>query len=615
MPPPRHTRRRPPLQPSSANETVLFAVQPPFYAGHPKSRRARHTYTNLRPTSTRKRSRPSGASSSTRLCEYLRTLDVAPKARIRLHYFVHVPKTGGAALKLALLNSPAAVPSCSTVQSVLLRARGHNEYVRVVSVGHNGVQAIDPRVPTFCVLRDPYERMRSAFRYVMEGGKHAAVWEMPQKHTMEAWKRAGIRSVADLLDTAARRKTTMAHVHFRPMTEFVTDANGALAVDKVFFQDALDAQVVGNYLGIAPFEMPIKNQSERPYTLTAADRACIATHYAEDVALYKAARAAHGGGVPSGGVPSGGHSRRRRRSHAAPFWWTPPPPPIQRTLYLKPPHVTHFWHFMMGEFLPVVAAYCACRPRPRVVHVYKTDVASPFNAFYEELNEGDDRRFVVSATHHAPVGTYHRLPANRNGWDWRHRPRDVAPLLKAVRFLRTWALGATQAPSAAPTVCVQLRTNTKALTQYYADLDTNLVRRKKYGAERRCVTNLPAVVDALRAAGKVTVRAVTDDGLTLREQIRQYADAQVLVLGHGAGMVHALWMRAPVTIVELINQQKVGVMDGAVQGCRRLVKLLSTKRHPAKLRRIVVEDTHADVDVKAVVTKVHAAMETKGRRP
>lgn len=599
-------------------ESILFTAQPPFTPRHPKTRRARHLYANLKRSNRRQRSSRSTTTPPT-LCEYLRTLDVAPKARIRLHYFVHVPKTGGAALKLALLNSPAAVPNCSTVQSVLLRARGHHQYVRVVSVGHNGVQAIDPRVPTFCVLRDPYERIRSAFRYVMEGGKHAAVWKMPQKHTMEAWKRAGIRSVTDLFATAARRKTTMAHVHFRPMTEFVTDADGVLAVDKVFFQDALDAQVVGNYLGIAPFEMPVKNQSERPYTLTAADRACIASHYAEDVALYKAARAAHGGGVPSGG-----HSGRRRHSHAAPNWWLPPPPPIEQALYLEPPHVTHFWHFMMGEFLPIVAAYCACRPRPRVVHVYKTDVASPFNAFYEELHEVSDRRFVVSATRHAPVGTYHRLPANRNGWDWRHRPRDVAPLLKAVRFLRTWALGAPRAPSAAPsrrrtsssppTVCVQLRTNTKALTQYYADLDTKLVRRKQYGAERRCVTNLPAVVDALRAAGKVGVRAVTDDGLTLREQIRQYANAQVLVLGHGAGMVHALWMRAPVTIVELINQQKVGVMDGAVQGCRRLVKLLSTKRHPAKLRRIVVEDTHADVDVEKVVNVVHQAVHRRRSR-
>ena len=110
------------------------------------------------------------------------------------------------------------------------------------------------------------------------------------------------------------------------------------------------------------------------------------------------------------------------------------------------------------------------------------------------------------------------------------------------------------------------------------------------------------------------MRAVADDGLTLREQIRQYADAQVLVLGHGAGRVHALWRRAPVTIVELINQQKVGVMDGAVQGCRRLVKLLSNKRHLARLRRIVVEDTHADVDVGKVLNVVHQAVHRRRSR-
>ena len=32
------------------------------------------------------------------------------------------------------------------------------------------------------------------------------------------------------------------------------------------------------------------------------------------------------------------------------------------------------------------------------------------------------------------------------------------------------------------------------------------------------------------------------DGLPLRKQAAQYAQARVLVLGHGAGMVHALWM-------------------------------------------------------------------------
>lgn len=40
------------------------------------------------------------------------------------------------------------------------------------------------------------------------------------------------------------------------------------------------------------------------------------------------------------------------------------------------------------------------------------------------------------------------------------------------------------------------------------------------------------------------VRIVSgSDGLPMHEQVKQYLGASVLVLGHGAGMVHTLWMR------------------------------------------------------------------------
>ena len=611
-------------------ETVLFTALPPFAPGHPKSRRARHVYTNLK-RATRRRSSTSASRRQQRpctLCEYTRTLDVPAKARVRLVYFVHVPKTGGAALKLALHASAAAVPSCSTVQSVLLRGRRRHQYTRVVSVGHNGVRDVDPRVPTFCILRDPYERIRSAFRYVMEGGKHAAVWTMPQKHTMDKWTTRGITTVADLFATPAQRTETLAHPHFRPMTTFVTDTTGALAVDKVFFQDALDPRAIAAYLGIAPFALPVKNQSGRPYTLTSADRACVAKHYAEDIALYEAAHiklyeAAHkasGGGGDTARQPSRPPSSASSRSRRAPAHWTPPPPlPTgATTLYIRPPLVTHFWHFMMGEFLPVVASYLACRPRPRVVHVYKADVASPLNAFYRELST-EGRKFVVSATRDVPHSMYHRLPNTHNGWDWYHRQQDVAPLLQTVHFLRTWALAEdTRTPTrrtrSPVQVRVQLRKNTTVLNTHYANLHTRRERRKHYGADRRCVTNLDAVAAALRKAlpaDRATVRTVADDGISLREQIRQYADAQVLVLGHGAGMVHALWMRAPVTLVEIIDRHKLADRNGAVQGCKRLVRILTTKRQRARLHRVVVDDAHAAVDVGAVVAHVTRAVDRR----
>ena len=41
------------------------------------------------------------------------------------------------------------------------------------------------------------------------------------------------------------------------------------------------------------------------------------------------------------------------------------------------------------------------------------------------------------------------------------------------------------------------------------------------------------------------------DGLSLREQIRMHHDLEVFVWGHGAGMVHMLWMRPSGLAIEI----------------------------------------------------------------
>ena len=283
----------------------------------------------------------------------------------------------------------------------------------------------------------------------------------------------------------------------------------------------------------------------------------------------------------------------------------------------------------MGELLPTISAYLRQpTPRPRTtIHLHKSvdALACPFNSFYSEL-ETPRLRFVLSETK-VLGASYEVLPTNRNGWDWRHTRQDVPHILAAVRYLRNWALSCnsrTHVRSLSASnrrsvrVVVQQRVNQQELTQYYANLNTRLPKRKLYGAERRCVTNLDAVVRSLRssfsAESRVTVDVATDDGKTLREQIRQYAEANMLVLGHGAGMVHALWMRAPVTIVEIINRQKEVIKDGAVQGCKRLVSILSTRSHPSHLQRVRVKATHADVDVDAVVNAVKQSVEHRRSR-
>ena len=274
-------------------------------------------------------------------------------------------------------------------------------------------------------------------------------------------------------------------------------------------------------------------------------------------------------------------------------------------LYLDSPNDTHFWHFMMGELLPTISAYLR-QPTPRphtTIHLHKSvdALACPFNTFYTEL-ETPRLRFVLSETK-AP-GASQRGASYEPKWVGlaTHAPRRTphpgggalpAELGSVIQV--AFVERCTSLKSSVVRVVVQKRVNQQELTQFYANLNTPLFRqpkRKQCGAERRCVTNLDAVVRSLRSSfsseSRVTVDVATDDGKTLREQIRQYAEADVLVLGHGAGMIHALWMRAPVTIVEIINRQKEANKDGAVQGCKRLVSILSTQGPRAHLHRIHV---------------------------
>lgn len=572
-------------------DTVLFATRLPLVPGHPKSAVHQFGYTNLRshvprhgtPEGTRRRrGRPSHAPNTPpepTLCESLRCLDVGPKSRIRLFYFVHVPKTGGTALKLALRR--IALGHSSSDTHLLLRGKRPNEYTRVVSVGHLGVRDLDPRVPTFCVLRDPYERARSGFRYVMEGGKHATVWKMPQRQAMEAWRRAGIRTLSDLF-APAHRQTTLRHVHLRPMTEFVTDPDRDRVVDHQFRLATLRTKAVADLLHIPDFPMETANQSEYPYTLTTADRACVTKHYAADLALY-ASVGTRTSASPlqlqhrEGGVRS---ARARRR-------------PLRRaTLHVAAPVTnSHFWHFMMGEFLPVVE--CIATHRPTTVHLYKADTATPFNTFYAELA---DRVRIVVTDVRDPAATYLVPPS----WDWNHERAHGPRILRAAAWLRQWA-GRSSPRPVRTQVLVQQRINVPAVDAYHRTHDT-LPKRQTYGAVRRCVTNLDAVAEALRAASDAKhteVRMVTDDDKTLREQIRQYADANVLVLGHGAGMVHQLWMPPRTTVVEIIPREKYRFKDKAVQGCVRLAKLRG-----CACVRIVCDKAITSVDPMEVVRRV-----------
>ena len=92
--------------------------------------------------------------------------------------------------------------------------------------------------------------------------------------------------------------------------------------------------------------------------------------------------------------------------------------------------------------------------------------------------------------------------------------------------------------------------------------------------------------------------------------MQTYQHTDVLVLGHGAGMLHTLWLKPGALVVEIIPRKKnADVRHGAVQGCRRLAGLTSGNLSGCpdfgfRLERVVVEGAHAEVDVARVVDVV-----------
>jgi hypothetical protein len=112
------------------------------------------------------------------------------------------------------------------------------------------------------------------------------------------------------------------------------------------------------------------------------------------------------------------------------------------------------------------------------------------------------------------------------------------------------------------------------------------------------------VAVALRARDpRATVALAHDDGKSLRIQIQTYLDADVFVLGHGAGMVHALWLRPGAQVIEIIPRTKAQSANtntnGAVNGCARVARAMGLR-----YRRVEVKGSVAEVSVDAVADAV-----------
>jgi len=258
----------------------------------------RFTYGNLKRVASSSSGRGGGGCGSSReLCEYTNA-PIAKNALFRLFYFVHITKTAGVALKKCL-QEQCAMPTMSSYapQNLLLQGtpvvrnkKRFPSYTRFLSKGHLTVNELDCRMPTLCILREPLSRVRSAFRFLAEGGKHGEVWQYPERAMMELFRAHRIASLSDIfeLQNTALKKRILEHPHFRPQSEFICAPNTTdVLVDHVFVLESFDAKAVANVLHIHAFTLEHRNKSEFEYELSHTDKEYITDYYKDDIEIYK----------------------------------------------------------------------------------------------------------------------------------------------------------------------------------------------------------------------------------------------------------------------------------------------------------------------------------------
>lgn len=188
--------------------------------------------------------------------------------------FIHVPKTAGTSIHMALYG----------------RALGHDS---LATWQENYPQSM-AGMRTGAVLRDPVDRFLSTFHFLKKGGMNPFDADFAGRY-LRPFVTAG--DLADaIVDVDVRRWLLEEGVHFRPQVDFLRDRSGAVRIDHLFAYERLDdaAMWLSDILG-RPVSFPNINRTERPATtLTSRQREIVLAMYAEDLALHARSLADHG---------------------------------------------------------------------------------------------------------------------------------------------------------------------------------------------------------------------------------------------------------------------------------------------------------------------------------
>lgn len=200
---------------------------------------------------------------------------VAAEMRRRNLIFLHVPRAAGTSIARALYG-------LHCIQHYSAR------YFRAVA------PSLWARADSFAVLRDPYDRLASAYAFVRSGGTVNCRLSDVFLHQTR-----NVRSMDDYLSFIEERDVFSLDFVMRPQSWFVCDLDTGLPLVKRLFLYGRDQKALASYLcGHGVDELPWINRSIRmPITFSAWQKTRIQKIYRQDFELIEQlqrARAATG---------------------------------------------------------------------------------------------------------------------------------------------------------------------------------------------------------------------------------------------------------------------------------------------------------------------------------
>ena len=183
--------------------------------------------------------------------------------------FLHIPKCAGRSVRFGLYDGVTASHMTMHNFSIAFSAREFRKYLK------------------FTVVRNPWDRLYSAYRFLMAGGLHKADADAAKRFL------AGYSDFEMFVMEGLDERAVNGVVHFRPMCHFAEICPGWMPLDRIcrFEQLDSDLQEVAEVIGIRLPEVPWENRTlERVrdfreiYTDEMVQK--VASVYSRDVKLY-----------------------------------------------------------------------------------------------------------------------------------------------------------------------------------------------------------------------------------------------------------------------------------------------------------------------------------------